>query len=865
MKKSYAAWAVLLAIALVASFLLGLTNEVTKDTIAEQQVARAEASRQALQPEADSFEQLELEEGSGLDSLYEAKKNGETIGLVATVLTQGFGGEVEVTAGFNKEAALTGISVGGANFAETPGLGAKAKDPAFTDQFQGKTPRLKLIKADGEKGDNTVDAITAATRTSTAVTNAVNTAGEYVKTVLGIGGEEETVVAGSRTAKASAQGFGGLVAVELTLDDQDKISEITIGDDEFAETEGIGAKALEPEVAQALVGLTPPLAVADVDILAGATVTKTALVEAVNKAAQMVKDAAGTPSVKVSEQGFGGLVAVVLTLDEEGKIAALTIGDDEFAETEGIGAKALEPEVAQAFVGLTPPLAVADVDVLAGATITKTAIVNAINKGAEKLSGAAAAPAEQPEAAEAPEAAEVPTATEVPATEAPAATEAPTEAPAAETSAPAEVAPAAEGVTVSAKGLTGSFPVTVVLNDDGTVKAVTLGESDSENDKAFLAMVNNEAFLGQFAGKAAPVEGIDAVTGATTSSNAIVAAVNEAAASAAPATEATKEEEKEAPAEEAPAAEGVTVSAKGLTGSFPVTVALNEDGTVKAVSLGESDSENDKAFLAMVNNEDFLNQFAGKAVPVEGIDAVTGATTSSNAIVAAVNEAAASAAPAAEATKEEKEAPAEEAPAAEGITVQAKGLTGSFPVTVVLNDDGAVKTVTLGESDSENDKAFLAMVNNEDFLGQFSGKAAPVEGIDAVTGATTSSNAIVAAVNEAAASAAPAAEAPKEEEKEAPAEEAPAAEGITVSAKGLTGSFPVTVTLNEDGTVKAVTLGESDSENDKPFLAMVNNEDFLNQFAGKAAPVEGIDAVTGATTSSNAIVAAVNEALAQAQ
>ena len=378
-------------------------------------------------------------------------------------------------------------------------------------------------------------------------------------------------------------------------------------------------------------------------------------------------------------------------------------------------------------------------------------------------------------------------------------------------------------------------------------------------------MVNNEAFLNQFAGKAVPVEGIDAVTGATTSSNAIVAAVNEAAASAAPAAEAPKEEEKEAPAEEAPAAEGVTVSAKGLTGSFPVTVALNDDGTVKAVSLGESDSENDKAFLAMVNNEAFLGQFAGKAAPVEGIDAVTGATTSSNAIVAAVNEAAASAAPVAEAPKEEeKEAPAEDAPAAEGITVSAKGLTGSFPVTVTLNGDGTVKAVTLGESDSENDKAFLAMVNNEAFLGQFAGKAAPVEGIDAVTGATTSSNAIVAAVNEAAASAAPAAEATKEE-KEAPAEEAPAAEGITVTAKGLTGSFPVTVVLNGDGTVKEVTLGESDSENDKPFLAMVNNKDFLNQFAGKAAPVEGIDAVTGATTSSNAIVAAVNEALAQAQ
>ena len=62
MKKSYAAWAVLLVIALVASFLLGLTNEVTRDTIAEQTLARAEASRQSLQPEADTFEQLELDD-----------------------------------------------------------------------------------------------------------------------------------------------------------------------------------------------------------------------------------------------------------------------------------------------------------------------------------------------------------------------------------------------------------------------------------------------------------------------------------------------------------------------------------------------------------------------------------------------------------------------------------------------------------------------------------------------------------------------------------------------------------------------------------------------------------------------------------
>ena len=67
--------------------------------------------------------------------------------------------------------------------------------------------------------------------------------------------------------------------------------------------------------------------------------------------------------------------------------------------------------------------------------------------------------------------------------------------------------------------------------------------------------------------------------------------------------------------------------------------------------------------------------------------------------------------------------------------------------------------------------------------------------------------------------------------------------------------------LNADGTIKSVTLGESDSENDKAFLAMVNNEDFLGQFAGKTAPVE-VDLTAGATVSKTAIVKAVNEALA---
>ena len=101
---------------------------------------------------------------------------------------------------------------------------------------------------------------------------------------------------------------------------------------------------------------------------------------------------------------------------------------------------------------------------------------------------------------------------------------------------------------------------------------------------------------------------------------------------------------------------------------------------------------------------------------------------------------------------------------------------------------------------------------------------------------------------------------------ETAAEEAPAAsDSYTVTAKGLMGTFPVTVAFNEDKTVKSVTLGESDNESDKPFLAMANTEEFLSQFTGMACPIEGVDTVGGATTSKTSIVNAINEAFAQAQ
>ena len=177
---------------------------------------------------------------------------------------------------------------------------------------------------------------------------------------------------------ASAQGFAGPVAVEVTVADG-KISAIKIGDDSFAETPGFGAKALEADFQNQFIGKALPLTAADIDGIAGATVTTNAVIEAVNAAYPTVTEESASVVKKGTAQGFAGPVAVEVTVDSSNTITAIAIGDDAFAETAGFGAKALEADFQNQFIGKTLPLAAADIDGIAGATITTNAVIEALN------------------------------------------------------------------------------------------------------------------------------------------------------------------------------------------------------------------------------------------------------------------------------------------------------------------------------------------------------------------------------------------------------------------------------------------------------------------------------------------------------
>ena len=282
-KKKLAGWLVLTVIALVAAVALATTNLITEKPIAEQNLGENQHALKAMFPEADEFAEVSPGESSGVDFVYEVRQSGQTIGYAVKETVQGYGGSIEVLTGMESGGILRGISVGGPDFKETEGLGARAKEPEFTDQFAGKTPPLKL----GE----TIDGISGATITSRAVVDGVNQGVQKVQSLTG--GEDGSVPETeqpAREANASVIGYGGPVLVRLRLNAAGAIEALTVGEARFAETDGVGSKVKDASFLGQFEGKTPPLELGkDVDGISGATVSSQAVVDAVNQAAEFLR------------------------------------------------------------------------------------------------------------------------------------------------------------------------------------------------------------------------------------------------------------------------------------------------------------------------------------------------------------------------------------------------------------------------------------------------------------------------------------------------------------------------------------------------------------------------------------------------
>lgn len=195
---------ILTAITVVSGLLLGLVYGITKEPIAAAQENAKQEAFQAVLPDAASFETYEdfdsesasallKENGYTEEDITEAAvgkdAGGETVGYVVNVTThEGYGGDIQISVGIASDGTVKGIEM--LSISETAGLGMKAAETEFKDQFKDKNVERFSYTKTGESGDDMIDAISGATITTNAVVNAVDSALVYYQNELGGEGNE---------------------------------------------------------------------------------------------------------------------------------------------------------------------------------------------------------------------------------------------------------------------------------------------------------------------------------------------------------------------------------------------------------------------------------------------------------------------------------------------------------------------------------------------------------------------------------------------------------------------------------------------------------------------------------------------------
>lgn len=198
---------VLFAVTFVAVLLLAVVNQVTREPIAQAEInARAEIYK-VVYPDAENFAEAEdtatilessaqlLESegytGCSINDFLVVEDSSKTVKgyVIAATSPNGYGGDIQVALGITADGKITGFDV--VSNSETAGLGSKCTEPEFKDQFAGKPATNLEYTKSGATADNEIDAISGATITTNAVTEAANCAIVFYQENFGGGVEEK--------------------------------------------------------------------------------------------------------------------------------------------------------------------------------------------------------------------------------------------------------------------------------------------------------------------------------------------------------------------------------------------------------------------------------------------------------------------------------------------------------------------------------------------------------------------------------------------------------------------------------------------------------------------------------------------------
>lgn len=294
----------LLIICLFSAFSLSKVYSITKIKIDKQVEEATKLSLEETLPQAENFKEIEPSTiWIGLD------KEGNKVGIVFKVAPRGYGGPIPTIVGLDRKGRITGVKIASAaeGLKETPGLGLRVTEPWFRNQFKGKTQKEVLLKKDG----GTIDAITAATISSRAVTQGIREGMEkylhYLKN-----SEEDSLLKKLLPAmrfeevetskvwlgydslnnriglvfKIAPQGYSAPIEALVGVDSLGKVTKIKIIS--CKETEGIGTKITSSEFLSKFKGKGTK-DIDKIEAITGATISSKALIEGVKQGLKKYK------------------------------------------------------------------------------------------------------------------------------------------------------------------------------------------------------------------------------------------------------------------------------------------------------------------------------------------------------------------------------------------------------------------------------------------------------------------------------------------------------------------------------------------------------------------------------------------------
>lgn len=338
---------VMVIVTAVAIAALALVNQITAEPIAQAEVNAKAQAYTVVYADANEFAEVEgaetmLEESATLleengfggctivETLAVKNAGGDIEGyIVSSTSPNGYGGEVQVAIGI-KDGKLTGFAP--IKQSETPGFGANCVNPEFTEQFNGKAASVLSYTKNGASSDTEIDALSGATITTKAVTEAVNSAIIFYQA-----------------------NFGGGVQ-EIEGPDLTEFYQVAYPDaKEFADVEG-SDKMIE-ESAKLLEGC-------------GLGSCEIKEVKAVNGGEGFVVSSTG-----LGFAGEAGPIQIVIGI-KDNKITGYAVVSH--METEGFGAACDDEPFAGQFTGKDANV-MNEIDAISGATYTTNGVKNAVN------------------------------------------------------------------------------------------------------------------------------------------------------------------------------------------------------------------------------------------------------------------------------------------------------------------------------------------------------------------------------------------------------------------------------------------------------------------------------------------------------